>query len=158
MDAFIQLIKASTLEAGGCSPTIFIEGAEGTVVACLSATADSTEERARTMFLAGTDLSKRKRVGKLRQVCLVNEAWLGLPHEGKFIRPSEDPKRIEVLLFDILDVNENKQTLEVLKMVRNPEGKLTDLWTVQMPKGVEVQSYLLPAFVAGYTSISTVSS
>lgn len=109
------------------------------------------------MFLTGESLSKEKNVGKLKQVCYVNEGWMGFPRDGKFIQPSKDPDRIEALLFSCLYVEENKQTLEILKTVRDQNGKLTDLLGLQMDKTVEVKSNLLPAFVAGYTSTSRVS-
>lgn len=157
MDKFKQLTKAYALETGMCAPTIFVEGAKGKLVTNPLAGADSSEERIVIMFLTGERVSREKYVGELKQVCFVSEGWMAVPHDGNFVQPSKDPDRIETILFSSLLVEENKQVLEILKMVRDQNGKLIDLLEFSMPKAVEVQSDLLPAFVAGYISTSRVS-
>ena len=63
------------------------------------------------MLSAGYALAQSGEVGDLRQVFFISEGWMIVGEEGKppvSPRPSEDPKRMEVLVVSNLSAREKE--------------------------------------------------
>ncbi|MFL5629220.1 MAG: hypothetical protein ACJ788_26875 [Ktedonobacteraceae bacterium] len=102
------------------------------------------------MFSAGKRTAELGNIGELYKLFLVMEAWQGT---NITIRPSQDPKRIEVLAIGCLDVLTKEQKVTTLEYVRDEKGNLIEIKDVVLPDGKTVgraEGPLLPAFVAGY--------
>ena len=85
----------------------------------------------------------------MEQVIYVSEGWSS-PPRTPFLRPSQDPNRTEVLVISALDAKTNTQTLHMYACIRDTKQAVIDLKRFPLPKDGEVQSPLLPAFLAGY--------
>src|SRR5437016_2080198 len=98
---------------------IFIKGSQGKVFFDLKSFGDTSDQRQRTMLNMGTHLAYQHNVGELEKLILVNEAWMSKADKnGEFIRPALDPKRIEVVLVNYLDVPTQEETIIMFEMVR----------------------------------------
>ena len=68
-------------------------------------------------------------------------------------RPSQDPKRKEVLVISNLSTSEQESRLVIFEMVRDVEGQLAELRDIQLPGENEeshAETPLLDAFVDGF--------
>jgi hypothetical protein len=84
------------------APIVFVKGTKGKVFFPLEHFGDTAEERELDMLNAGTTLACKRNIGELELIILVNEAWMG---SNVNLLPSQDPKRMEVLLVNSLDVS-----------------------------------------------------
>jgi hypothetical protein len=147
MEDMVQIAMMIAVKQGHHAPMLFLDGTIAKAPMMLEDVPDEHEEKVLYLYHAGKCFSKKHEIGKLNKVFLIWEAWMGT---NITIRPSTDPKRIEVLLIGCLDVLTNKQTMEMLEYVRDPKGNLIELKQLPLPKDSSVESPLLPAFVAGY--------
>ena len=107
------------------------------------------------MLSAGYALAQSGEVGDLRQVFFISEGWMIVGEEGKLpaSRPSEDPRRKEVLVISNLSTREQESRLVIFEMVRDVEGQLAELRDIQLPGENEeghAETPLLDAFVDGF--------
>ncbi len=112
-------------------------------------------EREQQMFTAGFVFSRRGEVGALKQVFFITEGWMSLLENDQTpeMRPSEDPKRKEVLLISQMNTQNHQQDMVIYEMLRDDAGALQDLleFKVEGESGEEhMESPLLEAFVLGY--------
>jgi hypothetical protein len=94
-------------------------------------------------------------LGVLQQVFLVSEAWLSrAPDKASAVLPSQDPERQEVLLICGLDPQQSQMQIVVFRMLRDPQGKLTELQPMERAQAetMQAESPLLWAFVYGYAA------
>lgn len=68
------------------------------------------------------------------------------------IRPSEDPKRKEVLIVSAIQIKERKKHLKVYEVVRDQSERVTGLeeFMPEDPQETSVEVPLLDAFVEGF--------
>lgn len=70
-------------------------------------------------------------------------------------RPSQDPKRKEVLLVSQLEVETKQTHMNILEMKRDKKGELRSLETLpQLTEKTDVQSPLLNAFALGFLGLA----
>jgi hypothetical protein len=148
-----DLAKQIMLQDGYHSPIVFVKGTNGKVVIQLKSFGDTSDKRVRDMLNAGTMTACKSNVGELDLIVFVNEAWMGRNID---VRPSQDPKRIEVLIINSLDVRTQEERLLPFEVKRDPKGKVSDLKEMVLPEAVETKGRLLPAFQKGYQIISPV--
>jgi hypothetical protein len=149
MEEIVQVAKWIALKQGYHTPMLFLDGTIAKAPVILETFPNEHEEKIKYLFVTGQRFSKKPEIGKLNKVFFVMEAWMGT---NLTIRPSCDPKRIEVLVIVCLDMLKKEQTVRSLEYVRDANGKLIELKEASIPDNVIAESPLLPAFVAGYTS------
>jgi len=158
VEEIIQVAKKLMLEAGNYGPTVFLKGSEGKVAIGLAEFGETADKRERDMLNAGAFAACKHSVGELELIVFVSEAWMGTNMD---IQPSKDPKRIEVLLVNILDTATQEERLVMFEIVRNKQQKVIDLKKPSMPdydKAESVKGILLPAFQKGYQLIRPVTN
>jgi hypothetical protein len=159
VEEIVQLVKKLTLEAGSCQPTVFVNGSQQKVAIGMKNFGETSDARARDMLNAGTFTAYKHSVGELESLVFVSEAWMSEVNEkGELVQPSRDPKRIETLIINCLDVATQDETVRMFEMVRNPKGELTDLNQMSLPEGGRVKGMLLPAFLKGYQLVRPVTN
>jgi hypothetical protein len=134
-------------ELGGCAPMLFVAGTKNKIYIHMPAGKDLME-RVAHMTAAGIQLAKSREIGELEQVIYVCEGWASPPRKD-FVMPSQDPNRMEVLVFSSLDPQANKQTAQVYCCVRDYKGAVVELKPSPMGD-TEAESPLLPAFLTGF--------
>jgi hypothetical protein len=150
VDEIVQLAKKFILEMGYHEPILFVKGTTRKVVIGFKRFGDNSSQRELTMRNAGAHLAYKDNVGELGVLVFVDEAWMGMNLD---VLPSEDPKRIEVLIINTFDMSSQEEAMICFEMVRNKEGKITDLKQNFLPEGGSVKGVLLPAFRKGYQMI-----
>lgn len=159
VEEIVRFVRKMTLELGKCNPTIFVKGSEKKVAIGLEEFGETSDARERHMLNAGTVTAYKHSVGELESLIFVSEAWMSMANEkGEYIQPSRDPKRIETLIINCLDVATQEETMVWFEMVRNKQGKLTDLKQMSLPEGGSVKGILLPAFQKGYQLVRPVTN
>jgi hypothetical protein len=132
---------------GSHEPTLFVLGTKDKVVMQLPRGEDHLE-RIEIMTKVGIQVGKSGQIGDVELVVFVDEAWAG-PPRTPYVRPSEDPNRMEVLLISALDPKTNKQTVQMYNCVRDSKGAVVELKPSSMGE-TEAESPLLPAFLTGF--------
>jgi hypothetical protein len=150
LDFIAQVAKDTALQYGGHVASVFVKSVEGLAVTQLTDLPSSHEGRAQAMFQAGFALGAEGKMGIPLQVFFITEGWLSIkqPGEDLELRPSQDPKRLEVLLIAGLEILTKTHSLIILEMIRQDE-KLVDLQEHSRQIGGQVHSPLVEAFVAG---------
>jgi hypothetical protein len=133
---------------GSFQPTLFVHGTEGRVFTTLPF-GETNEERIAIMTEAGIQFAKSDRVGNVERVYFVSEAWVS-PARDRYTKPSQDPNRREVLIFNSLDCRSEAQGLEMYACIRNWKQEIVDLKRIPEPAGGSVGGRLLPSFLAGF--------
>lgn len=138
-------------------PTILMDGTSMYGVIILSDLPSDTAERIPYMYQTGEQAVREHSIGVLRQVFFVCESWMGskfsTDESGKkrYVRPSLDPDRIEVLAITCFNPSTEESTIGMHEIIRNSKGEIVELKKVEVGDG-KGQDNLLPAFVAGYHS------
>jgi hypothetical protein len=132
---------------GSCDPMLFVAGTKNKVYMYMPA-GESLAERVENMTAAGTQLAKSGEVGDIAQLIYVCEGWAS-PGRTPYVRPSEDPNRMEVLVFSQLDPQTNKQSVQMFSCVRDYKDAVVELKPAPMGE-TDAQSPLLPAFLTGF--------
>jgi hypothetical protein len=145
--------KAIFLQDGYHAPIVIVKGTKGGRVILLEQFGATADERVKDMFSAGALLAQQGNIGELELIVLVNEAWMGTTLD---VLPSQDPKRIEVLLVNSLDARTQEERLLAFEVMRDQANKVTDLKENILPKAGSPKGKLLPAFQKGYQFISPV--
>jgi hypothetical protein len=148
--------KAVMRRFGEHAPTVFVIGTKQKV--CIQIPFGDTHiQRVNILAQAGVKLAKTRDIGDIEAVFFVSEAWMS-PPRTPMVMPSEDPNRLEVLMLNGLEVGTDQQTLEAYACKRDKDHAVIDLKPVVMPKeATEVSGPLLPAFVAGYRLVRSMS-
>ena len=155
VEQIIRLAKQLVLEMGYHEPILFVKGSKNNIVLNFKEFGDTSSKRERNMLNAGANLAYKQNVGELEALVFVNEAWMGTNIN---VLPSKDPQRIEVLLINTFDPGTKEEALIMFEMVKNSQGKVTDLKQKTLPEIGSVKGILLPAFQKGYQSISPVTN
>jgi len=135
---------------------VFVKGTNGKVVVEVKNFGDTSNQRELAMLNMGTYVACNRNVGDLDMIAIVTEAWMSRNLE---MLPSRDPKRVEVLMINFLDVVDQKEKAIMFEIVRDKIGKPVDLKPCdESSDSLEVKGYLLPAFVRGYKVISPVKN
>jgi hypothetical protein len=151
--AITDIAKLVFLKDGYHAPLIFVKGSDNKAAIQLARFGATAGERELDMLNAGTWLACKHNVGELELIVFVDEAWMGT---NLHVRPSQDPKRIEVLLINSLDARTQEEKLFPFEVKRDPKGKVLDLKEMVLPEAVETKGILLPAFQKGYQIVSPV--
>jgi len=154
LEKVIHLAKEVTLRDGRHIPTVIADGNIQTAIAQLVELAETHQGRVRQMFITGFALAQSGQVGALKQVFFISEAWMSMVHERKLPDhpPSQDPNRKEILFISNLKVRSWETRMALFEMVRDEQGRLTELKEFQLPtsEAIEAESPLLAAFVDGF--------
>jgi hypothetical protein len=144
VEKIVQLAKELTLKSSGHAPMVYVKGSKGKTAIVLE---HFGENKQLELANAGTWTALQHNVGELQLLVIVSEAWMSFDLES---RPSEDPKHIEVLLINSLDVATREEQLIQFEIVRNKDKKVIDLKKPDVPVFDSVKGRLLPAFQKGY--------
>jgi len=151
MGEMVQMAKLIAVKQGYHAPMLFLDGTIAKAPMLLEQFPNEHEEKIKYLYFAGNQFSKKHEIGTLNKVFLVMEAWMAtLPTDEPYIRPSQHPKRTEVLLIACLDAHTKEQTVTTLECKRDAKGNLRELKDMSLPNGMTAESPLLPAFAAGY--------
>lgn len=149
-----QLAREYLLGNGSHAPTLIVDGSANPVAIQIDQLAPTFEGRVQQMFVAGQSLAHTGSAGWLRGVYFVSEAWLSQGQEGKapYMRPSKDPKRIEVLMVSGLEINPRQVRLAIYEMLRDKAGALRETRPWEYPDDPDdaADTPLLEAFWAGF--------
>jgi len=151
MEKIVQVAKWIALKQGYHAPMLFLDGTIAKAPMILEHFPDEHEDKIKYLYVTGKHFSKKHEIGTLNKVFLVMEAWMAtIPTDEPYIRPSQHPKRTEVLIIACLDTQVKEQTVTILEYRRDAKGNLMELKDMSLPNGMTAESPLLPAFVAGY--------
>lgn len=154
VEKIIQLAKQYMLKSGQHPPAVFIKGSMGKGVVVLEDFGVHNDKRT-DMLNAGVFTATKHSVGELETIIFVSEAWMGMNMD---VQPSQDPKRVEVLIINSLDVATQEERMIQFEIVRNKEKKVIDLKEPDLPDGITVKGTLLPAFQKGYQIVRPVTN
>jgi hypothetical protein len=112
-------------------------------------------ERLELMHFLGQAAAKSGRVDQLQEVFLVHEGWMSVASEDMpaEIRPSQDPKRKEVLIISAIQMKERKKQMKVFEILRDSSEQVVGLEEFlpdEEKKDESVEVPLLDAFVQGF--------
>jgi hypothetical protein len=155
VQTIVDYAKTFFLKTGYHPPIAFIKGTQGKVALEFKTFGATAGERELDMLNAGTMIACKRNVGELELIVFVNEAWMG---RNMDILPSLDPKRVEVLLINSLDTRTQEEYLLTYEVKRDPNGTVTNLVEMALPKTGFPKGRLLPAFQKGYQIISPVKN
>lgn len=157
LDQVIQQARDIILEHGEHPPLLIMTGSKQNVLGPISNIASTHEGRVQQLFQMGFELGLTRSVGELKQIFFISESWLSKGQDDKqpTIPPSTDPNRIEVLLVSSLRLRGRtpQQSIVILEMVRDKQGKLTELREIERIEDDgdnKVESPLLLAAVRGF--------
>jgi len=149
-----QLAQEVLLRDGSHAPTLIVDGSTNPVAIQIDQLAPTFEGRAHQMFVAGQSLAHTGSAGRLQGVYFISEAWLSQGQGGKppHMRPSKDPKRIEVLMVSGLEINPRQVRLAIYEMRRDGDGALREIKPWEFPDDPDdaADTPLLEAFLAGF--------
>jgi hypothetical protein len=119
-----------------------------------------------TLFLMGKQAADQYRQWKILRVWYISEAWMSVEPHGisPASRPSQDPKRREVLVINELDATTEAlaQKIEIQEMYRNKSRKITNVLPLSQLSeegGMErASSAVLLNFLAGFMEVVEDSS
>jgi hypothetical protein len=151
--AITDIAKRVFLHDGYHVPTVFVKGTDNKAAIQLARFGATAEERELDMLNTGTWLACKHNVGELELIVFVSEGWMGANLQ---VLPSQDPKRIEVLLINSLDVRTQEEHMLPFEVKRDRKGTVLDLKELVFPETVAAKGRLLPAFQKGYQIISPV--
>jgi len=150
----IEIAKQVFLHDGYHAPMVFVNGDKGKVVVEIKNFGNDSYQRELTMLNLGTSVACEHNVGDLDLVIIVSEAWTS---RDTTMLPSQNPRRIEVLSINFLDVGTKEEKATIFQVIRDRWGKAIKLRPFDTSTDFfEVKGHMLPAFVRGYTVISPV--
>jgi len=150
----IEIAKQVFLQDGYHAPMVFIKGDKGKVVVEMKNFGSNSYQRELDMLNLGTDVACKHNVGDMDLVVIVSEAWASRTMQ---MLPSRDPKRIEILSINFLNVGSQEEKASMFQVIRNKWGKAIELRPFdKSTEFFEVKGHILPAFVRGYKVISPV--
>ena len=150
VDEIIRLAKELVLKMGYHEPILYVKGSKDNVFMNFQEFGDTADDRVRRMLDSGAMLAYRHHVGELESLVFVDEAWMGTNLD---VLPSKDPKRVEVLIINILDASSQEESIIMFEMVRDKQGKVIDFKQNSSFEKGRVKGKLLPAFQKGYKTI-----
>jgi len=151
--AITDIAKQVFLKDGHHAPMVFVKGTTTKAAIQLARFGATASERELDMLNAGTWLACKHNVGELELIVFVSEAWMGTNLD---VLPSQDPKRIEVLLINSLDARTQEENLLAFEIVRDRKGQVTNLKDWSLPDKGSAKGILLQAFQKGYQIVSPV--
>jgi len=150
----IDIAKQVFLQDGYHAPMVFVKGDKGKVVVEIKNFGNDSYQREQIMLNLGTYVACKQNVGDLDLVVIVSEAWTS---RNLTMLPSQNPKRIEVLSINFLDVGSLEEKATMFTVLRDRFGKAVGLRPFDKSTDFfDVKGHLLPAFVRGYSVISPV--
>jgi hypothetical protein len=141
------------VEHGHHAPIVVVEGSQESLVVEIADLPSNWEKKVGRVMATGYTAGRAGRVGELRQVFFIAEAWMSVGTQEKLpsVPPSKDPNRQEVLVISGRAAAKRQTDLVMFKVLRDPQGRLRGLQECSMDKGTAA-SPLLEAFVAGFTA------
>jgi hypothetical protein len=152
LEGVTRVASEVALRHGGHVPTVIAEGSRQPVIVELADVGNTSEDRARMMYVLGFELARSQAVGVLWQVFFISEGWLSVSQgsERPVVPPSNDPKRKEVLLISHVEIGQQQTQMTLLEMIRDDEGQLAELKALETIDDAVVKSGLLEALLRGY--------
>jgi len=151
-----QVAVETTLKDGLHVPLIIMDGSKDRIFGSVPEMPGTHGERLQFLHTIGQLAAESGKVGKLRQVFFISEAWMSMPQDGQVptIRPANDPNRKEVLIISGLKIEGQVKHLKLFEMLRAADGILVGLQEV-MPgekENGEIDIPLLEEFQKGFQS------
>lgn len=156
----VQHAKDDLLKEGEHRPWMYVEFEEKelNLIAFADFPYETTLEKQKALFGLGRKLGTESPGKNICQIIFIVEAWMSSyrsDEKRKYVAPSKDPNRKEVLTVQVLDANLATRTItesvHIVDMLRDGSGELVDLLH-RKDEMQEVHSPLLTAFLAGFES------
>ena len=113
------------------------------------------EMRKETAFIFGKELLKMELVSHVDAIAMVSEAWASVIEKGDprydnpmFVKPSEDPKRVEIAQVSVM-TDSGESVFKAFEM-KDKENKKKRSLVPFHEKDLQVETYLLKEFWKGY--------
>lgn len=146
--------REQLLRDGEHPPTLIAEGSRQATITEFESLGSTFQEREHQMMQAGFLLARDADFGMLKQAFFISEAWMSEAPMDKppTVSPSQDPNRKEILTVSDLTVADFQVRIVVFEMVRDRQGKLTEVkaFASFADPLVNAQSPLLEALLFGF--------
>lgn len=147
--------KEVLLQQGYHLPTLIVQGDQRTVVAQFDDFGETHDERAQNFFTAGMVLARDSQVGRLQQLFFIAEGWMSRTQDGQppHQPPSQDPKRLEILIVTHHRPQGNQTRMMLAEMRRDTAGNLREVRDLAAEGDDDVRqadSPLIVAFMMGF--------
>ena len=156
IDFIALMAKEHMLEHGTHLPTVIAVGSNGKGIGQLEGALETHDERVQAMRVLGKVFKREGSIGQLQKIFFVSEGWMSVAKKpgADLMRPSLDPNRIEVLVVSELDLQTKKTNMLLFEMRRDERKKLIEIkpYDADEAKSGETKSFLLEAFIRGYSS------
>lgn len=150
LEAVARQASEIMLRDGFHLPTILIEGSRQTAILQLPGMSGTPTERLYHLYAAGWSLGQSEGIEGIRDLFFVTEAWMSLADKS-LQRPSDDPKRQEILLIYRLHASTNQKGLIAFELIRDRANKVIDLLEViNETVATDANTPGLDAFLAGF--------
>jgi hypothetical protein len=147
--------KEVMLKDGQHMPMVIMDTANTILVSHIPDMPATHGERVEFMHFLGQVAAKSGQVEQLDQVFMVSEGWMRETRDENQSKlpPSQDPKRIEVLIISGIQIKDRKKRLELLEVIRDANEKVIGLeeflpYAETQEEVVEIP--LLETFVQGF--------
>lgn len=154
LEEIISNAKEIMVRDGKHVPVLIMEADNKVVAGQITDMPPTHGERVELMRFLGQAAAKSGRVNYLQQVFMVTEGWMSEPKEdkGRFIPPSEDPTRKEVLIVSAIHIRARKKHLKIYEIVRDQHEQVTGMeeFVPENPQESSIEVPLLDAFVQGF--------
>lgn len=145
------LAKEVVLKTGKHYPQLFAYTEKGMITSLFVDFPNTHEKKVELFLNTGVKLAEGKGAGKLEEVYFITEGWMATVDKKEImVRPSEHPKRKEVLIVLGRILDEDKTVLAQFEMVRNEKEEVVELKDMGTFES-KIKSPLLDAFLFGYT-------
>ncbi len=125
-DNVVAAVKHKIAKFGGITPTIMIEGTDGSEFSPLPQLPEAL--KLSVLEALGFTLATENRIGELVQLFLVAEAWRSSRNGAHpALRPQHDPNHVECVMVFHYRVASETRRMVVYDIVRNEAGELTEL-------------------------------
>jgi len=154
-EEIMQLACYILIKQGYHTPTIILDGTLKNGLIILEEYPGTSDERIKFMYMKGMQAAHEHSIGSLKEIFLISESWMGqkIPTSSfakrKYVRPSIDPNRKEVLTVHSYNTLTQENTICISEIIRNDREEVIEINKVDVGEG-KGESDLLRAFVAGY--------
>ena len=147
--------KEVMFQEGRHVPVVIMDATNNILVSHIPHMPPTHGERVDLMQFLGQVAARSGKVDRLEQVFMISEGWMRETNDQSQLDlpPSQDPKRIEVLIISGIEIKKHKKRLKLFEIVRDADEKvigLEELLPIVEKQKETVEIPLLEAFVRGF--------
>lgn len=156
LEFLLETSEKAIIKANGHIPQLCLMGSVGNLMTLVDDLPENSEERHKAFAMIGftmaTDPRAIKQLGDLKEIYFISEAWVSVQStkdvdNNNFTMPRNDPKRKEVLIISVKDIEKKTDSMVYREILRSKE-KVIGLG--KQSKNEKVESHILDAFIKGY--------